>query len=82
MQGGGGGAGGGAGGAVASSGLSTSSSCRHISSMPKPRMEVICVVDLHLQKHHEERKQVLEEVKQACGVMGQHNVQVRSSCFN
>ena len=43
----------------------------------KPRMEVVCVIDLHLQQQLQDRRKAFEEVKFACAIMGQHNVQVR-----
>ena len=74
--GGGGLAAGGGGGSHAGLAPSPSLPGSSISSPTKPRMEVVCVIDLHLQQHLQDRRKAFEEVKFACAIMGQHNVQV------
>nr|CAD7429623.1 unnamed protein product [Timema monikensis] len=38
-------------------------------TLPKPRMDVACVIDLHQPEHLSHRKRALEEVKQACALV-------------
>nr|CAD7445915.1 unnamed protein product [Timema bartmani] len=38
-------------------------------TLPKPRMDVACVIDLHQPEHLSQRKRALEEVKQACALV-------------
>lgn len=56
---------------VGSDGVSTITSQR-------PRMDVVCVIDIHLQDHLNHRKRALEEIKQACTLVSAnlHQIQV------
>ena len=38
-----------------------------ITNWTRPKLDVVCVIDLHRSHHHPERERVLEDVKFACG---------------
>jgi mitogen-activated protein kinase kinase kinase 5 len=64
-----GGGSGATGSGLAHSGPSTTSLHKQL-----PRMEVVCVIDLHFSKYLSERKSAFEEVRLMCSAMGNHNV--------
>ncbi|XP_075217555.1 apoptotic signal-regulating kinase 1 isoform X2 [Lycorma delicatula] len=48
---------------------SMASQSEGLSTLVRPRMDMVCVVDLHQAEHLANRKRALEEVKQACNLV-------------